>query len=91
MEYKIKANLVGERIMVNAFFLKDDKVVHEINTAFNMGATEEEIRAEVERHGELFEAEAKQKKVQKKVDEKQEQAKEVISKLNSQTNETSSK
>lgn len=83
MEHKIEAKLVGERIMIKAQFEDGGKVVHEVNTAFNAGATEEEIRAEVERQGDLFEKEKIQKAHQKKVDEKFESANEVINKLNS--------
>ena len=54
-----------------------------MNTAFNLGTSEEEIRAEVERQGELFETEKEQGKVQKEVDEKFESANEVINNLNS--------
>jgi Glu-tRNA(Gln) amidotransferase subunit E-like FAD-binding protein len=83
METKIEAKLDGERIKVNAKFLEGENVVHEINTAFNLGATEEEIRAEVERQGNLLELEKEQKENQKEVDAKFNQANEVINNLNS--------
>jgi ABC-type enterochelin transport system substrate-binding protein len=85
LEVKINAKLDGERIMVNAKYLRKEKVVHEKNMAFNLGASEEEIRAEIESAGKLFELEEKQRKEQGEVDKKFEEANEIINNLN--TNE----
>ncbi len=82
MEYKIESKLEGEGIMVKAKYSKGKKVVHEINTAFPMDTPIEEIQAEVEKAGELFESEQEQKKVQQVVDEKFDKANETINKLN---------
>jgi len=83
MESKIEAKKDGERIMVNAKYFRDDELVHEVNTAFNLGTSEEEIRAEVERAGKLFETEEIQKVEQGKVDKNNEEADEIINNLNS--------
>jgi ABC-type enterochelin transport system substrate-binding protein len=85
LEVKINAKLDGERIMVNAQYLRKGKVVHEKNTAFNLGTSEEEIRAEIESAGKLFELEEKQQKEQGEVDKKFNEANEIINNLN--TNE----
>lgn len=83
MEHKIKAEIDGENINVNAKFFRDGEVVHEINHAFPVGTSEEEIRAAVEKAGDLFELEEKQKEARKEEDEKNAEAKEIVNNLNS--------
>lgn len=83
MEIKITAKLENESIKVNAQYLREEEVVHEVNTAFVIGTSEEEIRAELEKQGKLFEAEEKSAKKQAKVEKKIEEAKSIIDNLNS--------
>ena len=83
MEHKIKARLAGERILVNAKFTEEDKIVHEINTAFPLDSSEKEIRKEVVKAGELFELEKEQAKDQAEVDKKFGKAQKTITSLNS--------
>jgi len=82
MKNKIKASVDGDRIKVNAKFYRKNKKVHEINHAFPLNTSAEEIKEEVKKAGEVFLKEEKQKKIQVKIDEEQDKAQEVINKLN---------
>jgi len=80
---KISAKIEGgKRISVHAKFLVDGKKVHEIKTAFPLETSPEEIEAEVEKAGKLFEQESEQIKEQKKTDEVFDTAKKTVNKLN---------
>ena len=83
MRIKITAKLENEAIKVNAQYLREEEVVHEVNTAFVIGTSEEEIRAELEKQGELFESEEAGAEKQAEVDAKFEEAKSIIDNLNS--------
>lgn len=83
MEIKITAELKGEAIRVKAEYFRKEEKVHEVNTAFVIGTSEEEIRAELEKQAELFEQEEKSAKKQAKVDKQFEEAKSIIDNLNS--------
>lgn len=83
MKYTIKSSIAGERILVNAEFRVKGDVVQVINTAFPLETSAEEIKAEIEKAGDLYEQEAEQKEEQGKVDEKYEKVQDTINKLNS--------
>lgn len=92
METKIKAELKGEEIRVNAQFSREQEateetpagmvVVHEINTAFPIGTSEKKIRKEIQKAGDLFELEESQRAGQQEIDEKFEEANKTINNLN---------
>jgi hypothetical protein len=82
MEIKISAELKGEEIRVSAKYFREDEQVHEINTAFPIGTSEKKIRKEIQKAGDLFELEEKQRAGQAKVDEKFEEANKIINNLN---------
>lgn len=83
MEIKITAKLKGEEIRVKAEYLREEEKVHEINTAFPIGTSEKKIRKEIQKAGELFELEEKQRAEQQEVDKKFEQANKIVNNLNS--------
>jgi hypothetical protein len=92
MEIKFNAELKGEEIRVNAQFSREQEeteenpagmvVVHEVNTAFPLGTSENKIRREIQKAGDLFELEEKQRAGQQEVDEKFEKANKIINNLN---------
>lgn len=91
---KITANIeAGKRILVHAdFFIETEKKdeegkaimekIHEITTAFPLETPSEEIEAEVEKAGKLFESEQAQAEKQKKIDKIFDKANKTVNKLN---------
>jgi ABC-type enterochelin transport system substrate-binding protein len=85
---KIEAKIEGEQIEVSAkFYLESDAKfetpIHEINTAFPLETSPEEIKEAVEKAGALFESEQAQKEKQAEIDKAFNTAKETVNKLNS--------
>lgn len=84
MKTQIKANFDQntEQIIVNAKFIEEKKIVHEITHGFEAGTSKEKIEKEIEKARTLFVKERKQIRLQKEVDKKFDNANKVVKHFN---------